>query len=246
MALNTITPSNREEEYLSAIAGDAGASAPVPSNRREEWLRRIAEGQDDQTDRLDHIEDQIPVDPTAEDVGKVMTVVADESGEEPVYKWEAAEASSGDRKQLVHQYINQALQGQKSNFFTISKTDSAIAEYWPLITAELRNARGNLDYYTILDKYIEVYAYGHRLLPLLSTAPIETSTSITLSAYFPIVSTSGSFWAYFTCVIDTEDNTSGNAVAFSYTIYQANGSTPIATSDLGTTKNTICLVSIKY
>lgn len=95
MALNTITPSNREEEYLSAIAGDEGASAPVPSNRREEWLRRIAEGQGDQTDRLDHIEDQIPVDPEAEDVGKVLTVVEDTSGEEPVYKWSAEETGGG-------------------------------------------------------------------------------------------------------------------------------------------------------
>lgn len=95
MALNTITPSNREEEYLSAIAGDEGASAPVPSNRREEWLRRIAEGQGDQTRRLDHIEDQLPIDPTSDDVGKVMTVVADESGEEPVYKWSAESAQGG-------------------------------------------------------------------------------------------------------------------------------------------------------
>lgn len=93
MALNTITPSNREEEYLSAIAGDEGASAPVPSNRHEEWLRRIAKCQGDQTERLDHIADQIPVDPTSADVGKVMTVIADESGEEPVYKWGAEEAS---------------------------------------------------------------------------------------------------------------------------------------------------------
>ena len=95
MALNTITPSNREEEYLSAIAGDEGASAPVPSNRREEWLRRIAEGQGDQTERLDHIEDQIPVDPTSDDVGKVMTVVEDTSGETPVYYWSAEEAGGG-------------------------------------------------------------------------------------------------------------------------------------------------------
>ena len=95
MALNTITPSNREEEYLSAIAGDEGASAPTPSNRREEWLRRIAEDQGDQTDRLDHIEDQIPVDPTSADVGKVMTVVEDTSGETPVYKWSAEEAGGG-------------------------------------------------------------------------------------------------------------------------------------------------------
>lgn len=103
MALNTITPSNREEEYLSAIAGDEGATAPVPSNRREEWLRRIAEGQGDQTDRLDHIEDQIPVDPTSADVGKVMTVIADESGEEPVYKWSAEAAGGGAGPVVLYQ-----------------------------------------------------------------------------------------------------------------------------------------------
>lgn len=66
MALNTITPSNREEEYLSAIAGDEGASAPVPSNRREEWLRRIAE----------HGE-SIPSVPEAGDSNKVWTAGSD-------------------------------------------------------------------------------------------------------------------------------------------------------------------------
>lgn len=66
MALNTITPSNREEEYLSAIAGDEGASAPVPSNRREEWLRRIAKRGE-----------AIPSVPEAGDSGKVWTAGSD-------------------------------------------------------------------------------------------------------------------------------------------------------------------------
>lgn len=79
MALNTITPSNREEEYLSAIAGDEGASAPVPSNRREEWLRRIAE----------HGE-SIPAVPEAGDNGKVWTAGSDGSA-----SWETA-SGGGD------------------------------------------------------------------------------------------------------------------------------------------------------
>lgn len=79
MALDTITPSNREEEYLSAIAGDEGASAPVPSNRREEWLRRIAE----------HGE-SIPTVPEAGDSGKVWTAGSDGSA-----SWETASGGGG-------------------------------------------------------------------------------------------------------------------------------------------------------
>lgn len=78
MALNTITPSNREEEYLSAIAGDEGASAPVPSNRREEWLRRIAR----------HGE-SIPTVPEAGDSGKVWT-----AGSDGTAGWETAGGGS--------------------------------------------------------------------------------------------------------------------------------------------------------
>ena len=80
MALNTITPSNREEEYLSAIAGDAGASAPTPSNRREEWLRRIAK----------HGE-SIPTVPEAGDSGKVWT-----AGSEGTAGWETAGGGGSD------------------------------------------------------------------------------------------------------------------------------------------------------
>lgn len=180
MALNTITPSNREEEYLSAIAGDEGATAPVPSNRREEWLRRIAEGQGDQTDRLDHIEDQIPVNPAAGDVGKVMTVVEDTSGETPVYYWSAEDAPSGGGGPFLFEKKIQAgdVAGIKNIELTYVEGGTALADlkaaYDALATDPEKSA--------FLVDHLIIDAGGRRFLP----DSINSPTLLTL-AFAPVV-----------------------------------------------------------
>ena len=183
MALNTITPSNREEEYLSAIAGDEGASAPVPSNRREEWLRRIAEGQGDQTDRLDHIEDQIPVDPTSDDVGKVMTVVEDTSGETPVYKWSAVEAAGGGPLFVSVGFGNLS---ESVTFSAVDYTAFPGGAAFKAAAREVRNLGDIGKFRKWLAEHIDIDVNGCRAI--CSAGSINSGTSsVTLRAYIPSV-----------------------------------------------------------
>lgn len=163
MALNTITPSNREEEYLSAIAGDEGASAPVPSNRREEWLRRIAEGQGEQTERLDHIAEQIPLDPAAGDVGKVLTVVEDTSGETPVYKWGAEEAASGG---LTPTYYHHFSLSSTSSSIEVPAADVPNAD---AIRADMFAATSNPDLVARFLKHFRILVNGVTATPQIVT-----------------------------------------------------------------------------
>lgn len=95
MALNTITPVARLELFLQDIADGNETPSETPVSRPEEFLRRIAKSNGEQDAALEHISDQIPIDPTAADVGKVMTVIEDTSGETPVYKWSAESAQGG-------------------------------------------------------------------------------------------------------------------------------------------------------
>lgn len=255
MALNTITPSNREEEYLSAIAGDEGASAPVPSNRREEWLRRIAEGQGDQTDRLDHIEDQIPVDPTVDDIGKVMTVIADTSGEEPVYKW-SAEDSASDPVTVYRKVGNVAITPPTSTGWkTFSSVTADSIPHWSDITAKLRELRGSLAFYDYLNKHIIIHnEQGAAILPLPSAAPDESATTISLEILkYPLIGSAGNGYIQYYVLITFAENINPGSVVIDpkYKIYEANGTTQISsTSDyntkIGTTPHIGLSIEVKY
>lgn len=94
MALTDIEPITRNEAFLEDIAEGNAEATLDPITREEEFLRRIASFNATEKAAVQNIYDKIPVDPESTDVGKVMTVVEDTSGEEPVYKW-SAEASGG-------------------------------------------------------------------------------------------------------------------------------------------------------
>lgn len=219
MALNTITPSNREEEYLSAIAGDEGASAPVPSNRREEWLRRIAEGQGDQTDRLDHIEDQIPVDPEAEDVGKVLTVVADESGETPVYKWSAEDAPSGGGGPYLFEQIS--VVGDVASLKNIAVTYADGGDVVAAFKAQYDALTTDPEKSAFLTDHLYIIVGGRRLYP----SSINSPTLLSLTYAPVVVKVSGvETPANMTLTFKLEDSTNF-LKAQTPTFYHATGAT---------------------
>ena len=253
MALNTITPSNREEEYLSAIAGDEGASAPVPSNRREEWLRRIAERQSDQTDKLNVIFDKIPVEPASTDLGKVMTVVEDTSGEEPVYYW-SAEDSASDPVTVYRKVVNVAITPPTSTGWrTFNSVDVESIPHWSDIAAKLRELRGSLAFFDYLNKHIIIHnAKGAAILPKLSDAPAATATTISLELLKdPLIGSAGSGYIQYYVLIDFSENPGSVAIDPKYKIYQANGSTQISSESdyntkIGSAPNIGTSIVVKY
>ena len=96
MALTDIEPITRNEAFLEDIAEGNAEATLDPITREEEFLRRIAVFNATEKSAVLNIYDKIPVDPESTDVGKVMTVVEDTSGEDPVYKWSAEEPASSD------------------------------------------------------------------------------------------------------------------------------------------------------
>lgn len=71
---DSLTPVIREEEFLSAIAGES--TMPTPVIRREEFLAEIGNRVDGLANDVEDLADIVPT-PEAEDSGKVLTAGAD-------------------------------------------------------------------------------------------------------------------------------------------------------------------------
>lgn len=157
MSLSTITPVARLELFLQDIADGTNTSTPV--SRPEEFLRRIAETNGDQDAALAHIAAQIPVDPTSEDVGKVMTVIADTSGEEPVYKWSAESAGLDDFKCYYKNYC------KTTTPFSYVTTGTVGEDFASKIRGELLNASNSEERGQIVYDHFDITIAGMRFLP---------------------------------------------------------------------------------
>lgn len=160
MSLSTITPVARLEIFLQDIADGKGTPTEDPVSRPEEFLHRIAESNGEQDAALEHIADQIPLDPESTDVGKVMTVVADTSGEEPVYKWSAEEAPGG----LLSLIYDSAVGGGTTTpYGTGGPTQSGVTG-WDDFSADFEALKS--DYQKLneyIDSHIHFYFCGIRV-----------------------------------------------------------------------------------
>ena len=185
MALNTISPVARLELFLQDIADGDETPSETPVSRPEEFLRRIAKSNGEQDAALEHISDQIPIDPTSEDVGKVLTVIEDTSGEDPVYKWSAEEAS-GALKPISG--ISSGFKLSDSTIPAIAKNNSSLGA--DNITAMINgiNACANIgEQYRFIMEHINCTVKGRSMFPADLTNMVSTGAKTDVF-YFNAVS----------------------------------------------------------
>lgn len=84
---DSLTPVIREEEFLSAIAGES--TMPTPVIRREEFLAEIGNRVDGLAGDVEDLADIVPT-PAAADSGKVLTAGADGTA-----SWQTASGGGG-------------------------------------------------------------------------------------------------------------------------------------------------------
>ena len=84
---DSLTPVIREEEFLSAIAGES--TMPTPVIRREEFLAEIGNRVDGLANDVEDLADIVPT-PEAADSGKVLTAGADGTA-----SWQTASGGGG-------------------------------------------------------------------------------------------------------------------------------------------------------
>ena len=85
---DSMTPVIREEEFLSAIAGES--TMPTPVIRREEFLAEIGNRVDGLAGDVEDLAEIVPT-PAAADSGKVLTAGADGTA-----SWQTASGGGGD------------------------------------------------------------------------------------------------------------------------------------------------------
>lgn len=159
MALTDIEPITRNEAFLEDIAEGNAEATLDPIIREEEFLRRIAAFNATEKAAVLNIYDKIPVDPESTDVGKVMTVIADTSGEEPVYKWSAESAGLDGLKLYRKNYCKTTAP------FSYTTTGTVGDDFASKIRGELLNASNSEERGQIVYDHFDISIAGMRFLP---------------------------------------------------------------------------------
>lgn len=224
--IDDLTPANREEAYLDAIAGSD--DAPTPSNRKEGFLAKIAGVAQTAYAALTNIFDKIPVNPTVDDVGKVMTVVADTSGEDPVYKWGALAANSGPVC-IYSGSTKDSFSAPGSSHKTFHNIPtSTFTDDWAAISAKMRELSGTWGIVGYALEHFHIYAEGVRLVSVDTSAP--TGTSILLQARGVVPGTVSDFIAEWKATINFPETAPSTAIAITYQLYELDGNTKITSA----------------
>lgn len=249
MSLNTITPVARLELFLQDIADGNETPSETPVSRPEEFLRRIAKSNGEQDAALEHIADQIPIDPTSEDVGKVLTVIEDTSGEEPVYKWGAEEMSGAPVLQFALSLDTAPTTTNitsAKNLFRAALTDAQKAVLDEFSTA-FRNCATIGEREALIENRVRIYKDGIRAMtrsyyPNTSAAPGNMTYTFNLTQILPVY-ISGSLVpasVVYDVILDCTENAS------IYLKFSVNSATKIEDGSAITVANMVAYTSSTY